>query len=549
MRGVRRMIKHYNRIIKDCEKRAAYFIKNQINDAASENYGGFVEENLLIHPKSTIIGATVLLSLYCNKESMYYLDNNAYDCIMLGLDYAGRMQREDGTFDYIYCNFYASPDTAFCLWNLIPAYRLLEQNIQNEKIAAMKNKIYDLINKAGYGIAGGGFHTPNHRWAIASTLMAVYNITSIEKFKTVAKEYLIEGIDGNEYGEYAERSAGNYNFVNNEAMLLLAKETGDDTYLEYVDRNLEMMLAYYEPDGSIFTNNSTRQDKGKKVYPGEYYYEYLYLAYKNNNKHYAAVANKIMEDIIDRGLMAPDCLNKLMLFPELITYETEGNGFLESYRKYYKDSGIVRVKKKDISYSIIEKGSRFLYFQVGAISTYLKIGVPFFDQREYKVQSIEEIKDGFILNYNAKGWYYKPFKEKPATSDWWKMDNKSRDMVYIPDLNITVTVKDIDEGITVNICTSGCDRVPLKLELGFSTDTQIKADSFMCDGIAGGAVTVVSGNIEVKKGMDVIKVGPAFGEHNFAGGNFGSEPRSLDHFTIYFTGFTNFDRTITLIKG
>ena len=58
---------------------------------------------------------------------------------------------------------------------------------------------------------------------------------------------------------------------------MLAVATGDDAYYEPVVRNLTMMLTYIEPDDSIFTNNSTRQDRGRKIYPKDYYFEYLYM--------------------------------------------------------------------------------------------------------------------------------------------------------------------------------------------------------------------------------------------------------------------------------
>ncbi|MFR2870511.1 MAG: hypothetical protein ACLTCJ_09740 [Gemmiger formicilis] len=92
--------------------------------------------------------------------------------------------------------------------------------------------------------------------------------------RTAAEAILKEGNDCNEDGEYAERSAYNYNRINNDAMIMLAVATGDESYYAPV-RNLEMMLTYIDPDDSIFTNNSTRWDMGKKIYPREYYLEYL----------------------------------------------------------------------------------------------------------------------------------------------------------------------------------------------------------------------------------------------------------------------------------
>ncbi len=70
--------------------------------------------------------------------------------------------------------------------------------------------------------------------------------------------------DGNADGEYAERSTGGYNCVVNDAMINLYEMTKNKEYLSYPERNLHMMELYFEPDGTIFTQNSTRQDRGKR---------------------------------------------------------------------------------------------------------------------------------------------------------------------------------------------------------------------------------------------------------------------------------------------
>lgn len=542
------MIEHYKKIVRQCEKITAGFIKNQILDETSHNYGGVATEDELFQPKSTIYLLTTALSLYYTKDSIYFQNSELFERVILALKYVKSQQREDGTFDYIYCNFYAAPDTAFCVRILLPSYKLL-LSYNDDKSLKLRNEIYEIITKAAYGIVKGGFHTPNHRWAIASVLMACYNISGEKLFKNTALEYLREGIDCNEYGEYAERSAGGYNGVNNDAMIMLYEETGEEGYLEHVSKNLSMMFTYFEPDGSIFTNNSTRQDRGKKVYPTNYYFQYLYMAYKTNNPDFAAAANKIMEDVSELGLMAPDNLNLLMINPELIEYEASVSNYPDTYKKYYKESGIVRVRRKDTSYSILENSGRFLYFQAGALSMYMRIGATYFDQREFKIQKLEETENGYILSYNAQGWYYKPFKEKPETSDWWKMDHSKREKIHGPNLNIVVTLEEINEGVKVNVKTEGCDRVPLKIEMCFSEGGIVKSEGFICEGTAGGTITATSGNIKVTKGMDTIEVGPAFGKHNLVNGYAGGEARSRDHFTIYFTDFTNFHRTITIKKS
>ena len=253
-----------------------------------------------------------------------------------------------------------------------------------------------------------------------------------------------------------------------------------------------------------------------------------------------------MEQIIERGELAEDCLYRLMLHPELIEYEPNLVAYEKDYSKFYKESGIARVRKDDVSYSIVQDSTKFLFFQVGELKAYIKLGVSYCAQREFKAQSIEQTEEGFILNYSARGWYYKPFKDKPETTDWWKMDHSKREIIEGPNVDVKIEIKDVERGIEVNICANGIDRVPLKVEIGVDKDAFIDNEGFMCKGSPGNAVTVKSGDVTVRKGKDSMIIGPAFANHFFVDGKFGSEERSRNHFTIYFTDFTECSRTIFL---
>ncbi len=184
------------------------------------------------------------------------------------------------------------------------------------------------------------------------------------KFAETAKIYLAEGIDCNEDGEFAEKSAGNYNRINNDAMITMGRCTGDDTFFEYAVRNLRMMLTYIEPDGTIFTANSTRQDNGKRVFPKYYYWEYLTMGVERDIPEFLDFANYIFEVIEENHLTAPDILIHYMNRPELIDFEWEGCGQLTEFERIYSESGIARVRKGDITYTLM-KGKRLFIFQYG----------------------------------------------------------------------------------------------------------------------------------------------------------------------------------------
>ena len=56
-----------------------------------------------------------------------------------------------------------------------------------------------------------------------------------------------------------------------------------------------MMLMMIDADGTIFTENSLRQDKGRKEYGAKYFYQFLYVSKsKNNGDKFSAAAHQII---------------------------------------------------------------------------------------------------------------------------------------------------------------------------------------------------------------------------------------------------------------
>lgn len=556
------MRRHYERILKDCDMRVKRSFALQVmNSSDSINYGGFRDKDGLIEPKFSIYRVTTMIACLFNKESKWYQDRLTYERILLGLDYIKRSQRENGFFDLINCNFYSGPDTAFCIKRLLPTYYFLStyneensnKNNDNNKINVncidselIKTSLKDIIYKGAKAMVNGGFHTPNHRWALASTLLLCYKLFGEEEFKLGADKYLIEGIDCNEDGEFAERSAGNYNRINNDAMITIAVATGDDTYYEYAKRNLNMMLTYIEPDGSIFTNNSTRQDRGKKVYPKDYYMEYLYMGVKFNDQTFLDAANNIMDIVEEKGLTTMDCLILFMIQPELIEFEHNTSNLPNVYHKHYKESDIVRCRRDSYSYSIINHSPTFLYFQHGDLTLSLKIGASFCEHRAFISQTLTQTEYGYNLSERKVGWYYLPFEKAQDTTDWWKMDNASRDKLYGPNMDFDIQITEVDGGLDIRLKTDGIDRAPLRLELAFDAGTRIESEHFIAEGIPGGGMVAKDGMVTAAKGDYAIEVGPAFGNHNFVAGKFGSEGRNPHCYTVYFTDHSCFDHTISL---
>lgn len=542
------MLAHYWKILKDTEKRVEHSLRLQVL-AEGPTQGGFVDKKGLIHGKHAIYCATTAIAAYCNSDSVYYKEHRVYQMINLALDYVIRVQHDNGLFDLISCNFFSAPDTAFCIKRLLPCLKYLEKQRETQEEEHIYQTIKGIVRKGAEGLKIGGFHTPNHRWAIASNLMECGKYFDDEEMILCANQYLNEGIDCNEDGEFAEKSSGNYNRINNDAMITLGDITGEERFYEYAVKNLEMMLTYIEPNGSIFTANSTRQDNGTLVFPKDYYMEYLDMGYRRNIPEYLDMANYIFKIIEEKGITAPDHLIHMMNRPELKMLEHEGIRNVLDFSRLYQESGILRVRHGEYSYTLMAQKSGFLHFSNQTIHMEMKLGGSFFEHRGFIPESLEKTDKGHCLEQVMKGWYYLPFKEKPATSDWWKMDNESRETFAGPQMKLKVQVEEEQDGINVHIQASGVEGAPFRIEIAVSGADLLWNEQFTVQAAPGNSMILKQGNVVFSNSSDSLEIGPGFGTHLFTNGKFGSEEQSKYAFTLYLTEYTEFDKVIKIRSG
>ena len=542
------MERYMAHLLKGAEYRTRQFMGSQVKNPASLQYGGIKGD--IWEAKPTIYALASALAVYFHEDSCFYKSKELYQAVDLALDFIARTQREDGSFDYPSCNFKSAADTSFCFKRLIAAYRLLVK-YGNPADRVLKEKYLTIMHKALDAIREGGFHTPNHRWGIAAALLQGSNLFAAEKefaagLKNRAEQYLAEGIDGDEDGEYAERSTGNYNAVVNNAMMAMYQETGDEAFLGYVDRNLSMMLTYMDPDDTIFTQNSTRQDQGKLEYADKYFYQYLYMCSREKNPAFDGAAHKIIKDNMERGDLAPDCLHIVMNHDEMMGYHFEEYGFLEEYRKFFRHAGVLRVRKPSYTYTVLNGKSAFLYFKSKGTTLCVKIGESCCDIRNFIPQTIEELPDGCRLEAEAQSWYYLPFKEKQDTSDWWKMDQSKREKLISSRLKTTLEIREKEQGLELNLKAEGLDRLPLRLEICIPAGVSIEHPAFALEAGAGESMILKDGYLEIHDGLTTVEIGPGFGEHSFKGHYSGEEINSAGY-TVYANGYTPLEKHFSLM--
>ena len=546
-------------LIRSEEHRVDEMLFLQIKDKNDLCYG--LMRGDVIEAKPTIYMMATALALYLNSRSRYYKSEKLMEALQLAADGVARVQRKSGYIDYPCCNFFSAPDTSFCYKRLNDGYRLMKKYQDVADTTILQKKYLAIMRMAAEAIRDGGFHTPNHRWGICAALMQAAKLFAddTEFAKSLMDRtvlYLQEGIDGNSEGEYAERSTGNYNAVVNNAMMAMYQCSKDVKYLGYVERNLNMMMYYIEPNDMVFTQNSTRQDQGKEIFMDKYLYQYLYLlAYDGTDgfikltpeehARFDGAAHQIIKGCAETGRQAPNCLHLLMIYDKTLDYTFENCGFLKTYHKLFKEAGVLRVKKENYSYTVMKNRSAFLYFNVNGLEAFLKIGESYCEIRNFVPDEMDVQEGKTVLSHTARGWYYLPWKEKQNTSDWWQMDHKKRDLMITSDLHTQVVITELADGLEISVDTDGLERLPLRMELCVPSQTTLENDHFCMETVAGKSMVLSDDYVTMTKGLTSIEFGPGACEHHFKG-HYSGEEVNADGYTIYCNTYTPTKKVYTL---
>ncbi|MCX7669456.1 MAG: hypothetical protein N2439_05230, partial [Anaerolineae bacterium] len=148
-----------------------------------------------------------------------------------------RSQRASGLLDLITVNYDSSPDTGFTVQQLCTVIELGRSTAADDPHwSALLARIEQFIRRAVPGLMDGGFHTPNHRWVIASALAQAGRLFPDLDVRRTVDAYLAEGIDLDAEGFFIERSVGVYDAVNDRSLLLIAENYGWPGAPEAVER-------------------------------------------------------------------------------------------------------------------------------------------------------------------------------------------------------------------------------------------------------------------------------------------------------------------------
>ncbi|WP_435357361.1 hypothetical protein [Emticicia sp. SJ17W-69] len=514
----------------------------KVTDPNHKYWGGYMDDVEIPNPHTTsgFIGKACML-MSC-PESSFYQSKDILKEVEDATKAMLKFQHIDGTIDLLATNFHSTPDTAFVLENIVPAYKFLKQS-NTKGIENTLDLLQKFLKNAGEALIVGGIHTPNHRWVVSAALTKLNELFPDKRYITRIDEWLAEHIDLDPDGQYTEKSTNSYSPIVNRSLIIMAKGLNKPELLEPVLKNLEMTLYYVHPNGEVVTEASNRQDKGTIGNMSKYYYCYRFMALRKNNGEMAAMTRQIEKTSTKEQLAG--FLDYFLEDPTLWKELPADKSLPTSYAKAFPYSGVVRIRRNNWDSTILSNNTSWLTFHKGnAVLQAMRVAASFFGKGQFESEKIEQQGDTWILRKSLEGPYFQPLdKEKISPDgDFDKMPRTLRKQSEIQQLETIVKIKEANNSLEIVIDMSGTEGVPVSLELIFRvggtfsgvTKSNKKENAYLFSDEKG---TYTVGN-------DSINFSSGKVEHK----NIllrGALP-AMDAPTVYLTGFTPFKHTIKL---
>lgn len=451
------------------------------------------------------------------------------------------LQHADGTIDLHTTNFHSPPDTAFVLEPVcasLSVIRRLAPPVPGEAVADLER----FARAAGEALAVGGIHTPNHRWVVCAALARLHALFPDPRFVARVDEWLAEGIDIDEDGQFSERSTSVYSPTCDRAFLTVARLLGREALLDPVRRNLEMTLLYLHADGDVATEASRRQDQYRRGSPAGYHIPYRALALRDGNGRFAAAARLI--ELKEGDALAGNLIHFLD-DPSLRQPLPHDAPLPEDFARFFPGSDLVRVRRGPVSATVLGGNSCVLSFHKGAaVLEAVRLASAFFGKGQFVGERLVVEGNACRLRQELTGPYWQPLPAglRHADGRWDPADRARRRQSEVQRLVSEVVVRESGGVFDIDVDVTGTDRVPLAIELGFRRGGELAGVT----PVAGtpDAFLLPEGTGEVRLGGDAIRFGPGRAEHTWTDLR-GALPK-LDALSVYLTGFTPFRTTLRI---
>ncbi|MCF2500601.1 hypothetical protein [Dyadobacter chenhuakuii] len=513
--------------------------KLQIKDAANPAYGGLMDAFDVVNPHTTSALIQAGGNAISSSNSRFFQSPELLADMDLAALYLVKTQHADGTIDLLSTNFHSTPDTGFLVKRLATAYTLIQKSGTKGSEKMLANLKTFLI-RGGNALSVGGIHTPNHRWVVCAALARLNSLWPDPKYVARAEEWLGEHIDMDQDGQYNEKSTFIYSSLTDRLLITIANGFNKPELLDNVRKNLDMTMFYVHPNGEIVTDASGRQDKALIGTLENYYYPYRYMALKDQNGGYAAMCQMIEKTA---GLKIGGFLDYYLADQTLWKDLPAPKPLPVNYVKTFPNSGLVRIRRGNWDSTLIANNPTWFTFMKGnAVLQGVRLASSFFGKGQFQSEQIDEHGKTWELTQTLEGPYYQPYPKDfiAKDGDWEKMPRLFRPVSEVQTLETKILISETDNGMQIEIRTSGTERVPLAVELIFRPGgtftglTQIEKakDSWL----------LKEGTGSYSLNGDTISFGPGIGLHKNIALRGALPP--VEAPTVFLTGFTPFKHII-----
>jgi hypothetical protein len=494
---------------------------------AAQTPDGTVPDAVGLHAAGAAGGLlTACATAFLQPASRFYRALPMMERCRRAAGFLERAQSSDGNIDLLSTNFNSPPDTGFVVHGVGSAACLAHRAGNRELLGMME----PFLKRAAAGMARGGVHTPNHRWVICSALAQINEVFPDPSYRRRIDQWLAEGVDLDEDGQFTERSTGVYNTVCDRAFTVMAAKLNRPELLDPVRRNLDAMMYLLHPDYEVVTEISRRQDQYERRDMSGYWFPLQYLAVRDRNPRYSAIARHFAPSAAS--------LTSLMEYPEL-QQEVAPAAVPDDYAKLLPAIEALRIRRGSMSTTVLLRGdSHFLAFRRGgAVMQAVRFASAFFGKGQFVPDAWKRDGETFELSQSLEAGYYQPVGQ--ASGLPWAALRAQRRQTEICRLRQTAQIAETKTGVRVRLRAEGTPNVPLAVEIGLREGGKLEG----CVE-ANGAWILAEGRATYRVGDDFVRFGPGLRAHTYTQIRGALPPQPGTR--VYLCGFTPFDHELEI---
>ncbi|WP_317041938.1 hypothetical protein [Spirosoma rigui] len=174
----------------------------------------------------------------------------------------------------------------------------------------------------------------------------------------------------------------------------------------------------------------------------------------------------------------------------------------------------------------------------------VRLASAFFGKGQFQSETVTQQGDAWVLTRSLDGPYYQPIAPDRIApdGDWDKMPRTDRPQSEVQHLRTTVSIREAENGLQIDIDSQGTDGVPVAVELIFRPGGTLagvrphatKPNAWLLAGDTGSYT--LNG--------DTLRFGPGRADHTGVQLRGGLPP--LDAPSVYLTGYTPFTHRLFL---